>query len=213
MSKNIKIYGIGRNEDRYIEYGVTDSLLDNYKKYVTFVKGCEHTVRKDDRYTDYVAKVHEAGYNQCAVLGNLTKGQKDIPLEMHHGPIFNLFDICDIVARYHLHRNDIKDLTTFDVGDEVLTCHEKDWIQVIMLSKTAHKGGHFNVFIDTKATVGRIDKFIEKYIDSMSDYFIEDEAYEEYYDMIERYLKEAEKAGITNDNGLFDTAEKLKRFK
>ena len=204
MSKKIVIYGTNRNSDRELQYGVTDKLFDNYKKYVAFIKGCEHAVRKDDRYTDYVAKIHQAGYNQCAVLGNLTKGQKDIPLEMHHGPIFNLFDICDIVTRYHLHKNDIEDLTS---------CHEKDWIQVIMLSKTAHKGGHFNVFIDTKASVGRIDKFIEKYIDSMSVYFDEDEAYEEYYDMIERYLKEAEKAGITNDNGLFDTTEKLKRFK
>lgn len=205
MGKYTRIYGIGKNDDKYIQYGVEpDVLLHDYDKYVKFIKGCEHCVRKDDRYTDYIAKVRQAGYNKCAILGNLTKKNKDATLEMHHGPIFNLFDICDIVTRYHLLKNDIKVLTTFDIGDEVLTAHEKDWIQIVMLSKTAHKGGHFNVFIDTKASVGRIDKFIDHYYDGMVD---------EHFGMIERYIREAQKIPISEDNGLFDTAEKLKSFK
>ena len=31
--------------------------------------------------------------------------------------------------------------------------------------------------------------------------------------MIERYIREAQKIPISEDNGLFDTAEKLKSFK
>ena len=204
MSKEIRLYGKGRYEDKYIQFSAdADVLLHDYDKYVKYVKACEHCVRKDDRYTDYVAKVRTAGYNQCAMLGNLTKKNKDIKLEMHHGPIFNLFDICDIVLRYHLLKDDIEDLTTYDIGDEVLEAHEKDWIQIVMLSKTAHKGAHSNILVDIKATVGRIDKFIDYYHEGMV---------QEHYEMIERYINEVKKAELGTDNGLFDTAEKLKSF-
>lgn len=205
MDQTIRIYGTGRHENRYIQFSADpEELLGDYNKYIKYVKACEHCVRKDDRYTDYVAKVRQAGYNQCAMLGNLTKKNSELKLEMHHGPIFNLFDICDIVLRYHLLKNDIEDLTTYDIGDAVLEAHEKDWIQIVMLSKTAHKGAHFNIFIDTKATVGRIDKFIEYYHEGMVD---------EHYEMIERYIREAKKVDMADDNGLFDTARRLKSFK
>ena len=203
--ENITLSGIGRYEDTTISFYHGKELLEDYDKYVKFIKGCENCVRNDDRYTEYVGKVRMAGYNQCAILGTLTKKDKEIKLEMHHGPIFNLFDICDIVTHYHLRKGD--QVTTFFIANEVLKAHEKDWIQVIMLSKTAHKSAHAkgrNIFIDTKATVGRIDKFIEHYMEGMEDDHIE---------MIEHYLEESKKVPISEDNGLFDTADRLKKFK
>lgn len=209
MSDLISVYGTGRYSDNHITFGADKKiLLNNYDKYESYVKGCETTVRQDDRYKAYISKLKSAGLTKCAILGNIKEDSK-VKLEMHHGPIFNLFDICDIVLRAMLKRDEIELLTTYDIGDLVLTEHEKDNIMIVMLSKTAHKSGHNkngsrNIFVDIKATFGRIDRFIDRWADGMLD---------EHWYYIEHYLKECEKANGTVDNGLFDTAEKLKEFK
>lgn len=200
--ENINIFGSGRHADDCISYYVTKALLKDYDEYERFIKGCEHAVRKDDRYTAYVGKLKSHGLDRCAILGNI-KNDSKVSLEMHHGPIFNLFDICDIVTRALLVRGE-KELTTFDVGDAVLTQHEKDNIMIVMLSKTPHKGAHVNLFIDIKSTFGRIDRFIDEYEDGMI---------EEHWDFLSRYLDMCASAPSTMDNGLFDTANRLKSFK
>lgn len=199
---NILVNGTGKHADESIGYYATkDETLANYDEYERFIKGCEWAVRKDDRYTAYISKLKSNGLNFCAVLGNLK--DESVPLEMHHGPIFNLFDICDIVARAMFKRGEEK-ITTFQVAKRVLEEHEKDHIMIVMLSKSPHKGGHFNLFIHIKSTVGRIDKFIDEYEDGMI---------EEHWDYIERYIEQCKNCDGTVDNGLFDTAKRLKIFK
>lgn len=201
----VRIYGIGKNSDRYISFGAEpEVLLSDYNQYEKYVKACEQAVRKDARYDHYIHKIRSAGFDHCAILGNATKGGDKVALEMHHGPIFSLFDICDIVLKACLKKDDIPDLTTFDVADLVLTEHELDNIQICMLSKPAHKGGHKNVFVHIRGTVGRIDRFISRWEMGMED---------EHWDYIDRYIAECAKAEGTIDGGLFDTAEKLKSFK
>lgn len=204
--KPTRIYGIGRNTDKYITFGADpEILLHDYDEYVKFVKGCEHAVRKDDRYTHYVGKVRSSGFDHCAIIGHVTEGDTSkVKLEMHHGVIFNLFDYCDIVLRACLKRNDIPDLTTFDVADLVLTEHEKNNVGIVMLNETAHKAAHTNLFIDIRATTGRVDRFIERWEDGME---------REHWETIDRYIKEYEKVRSTVDNGLFDTEERLRSFK
>lgn len=206
MARLTNVYGTGKHEDRFISFEADpEVLLHDYDTYVKYVKGCEHTVRTDDRYKAYISKLKDAGFNRCAILGDVVKGGDKVKLEMHHGPIFNLFDICDIVLKACLKRGNIEELTTFDIGDLVLTEHEKDNIMVVMLSKTPHRGGHHNVFVDIKATVGRIDRFIDQWHDGME---------MEHIDYITRYIEECKKIeGMSYDNGLFDTAERLKSFK
>lgn len=210
MKKNlIYIYGKGRYEDDYITFGVEpDVLLSDYDEYSKFIKHCEDCVRKEDRYTAYVGEMKKAGLTRCAVLGNLEEDSK-VKLEMHHGPIFNLFDICDIVTKAMIKRGTIPVLTEFDVADLVLEEHRLGNIMVVMLSKSVHKGGHFksgkNVFVDIKATVGRIDRFIDKYHDGME---------AEHREMVSRYIYECKRSGgQTIDNDLFATADRLLRFK
>lgn len=202
----IKINGSGRYSKLELTYGVTKDILEDYDAYEHFIKGCEKMVRKDDRYTAYVGKIRSSGFNHCAILGNMD--DPEVSLEMHHGPIFNLFDICDIVAKAMIKRDKKNEgVTTFDVADKVLCEHEKDHIQVVMLSKTPHKGNHnssIGIFIDIKATFGRIDEFISDWEDGME---------REHYEYIERYIRECKKADGSVDNGLFDTAERLMKFK
>ena len=201
----ISIHGNGKHKDDILTYGVTKDILNDYDEYIHFIKGCESMVRKDDRYTHYVGKIRNAGFNHCAILGKMD--DPEVTLEMHHGPIFNLFDICDIVAKAMIKRAK-KDqaITTYEVADTVLCEHEKDHIQVVMLSKTAHKGNHNNsrgIFVNIKATFGRIDKFIDDWQDGMES---------EHYQYIEKYIAECKKAKGSIDNGLFDTAERLMEF-
>lgn len=200
-----RIYGIGKHTDKYISFGADpEILLHDYDKYVKYVKGIEHAVRKDDRYTHYVGSVRSSGFDHCAVIGHATEGGDKVKLEMHHGVIFNLFDYCDIVLKASLKRQEIPEITTFDIADLVLTEHEKGNIGIVMLNETAHKAAHTNMFIDIRATTGRVDRFIERWSDGME---------KDHWEMIERYLEEYEKARSTIDNGLFDTEEKLRSFK
>lgn len=207
--KQIRVYGIGPASKEYITFGMDiETVFHDYDKYQKFIKGCEDAVRNDDRYTAYVAKMHEAGLNQCAILGNME--DKKVKLEMHHGPIFNLFDICDIVTRAMVKRKQFDEMTTFDIADLVLEEHRLHNVMTVMLSKTAHKGshnrkGHHSIFVDIRATVGRIDRFIDRYQDGME---------AEHWEYVSWYQHECEKAGGSSiDNGLFDTAEKLEKFK
>lgn len=206
MSKFTKVFGSGKYEGHYITFEADPNiLLHDYDQFEKYVKGCEFAVRNDDRYKAFISELRSSGYNNCAVFGDVVeKGGDKVKLEMHHGPIFNLFDYCNICLKYHLLKEDIKQLTTFDIADDILTCHEKYMIMICFLSKTAHKGGHFNLFVDVKATIGRIDKFIEKYHDGMS---------REHYEYVDRYIEACNKAkNQTFDNGLFDVADHLKKF-
>ena len=205
----IYVYGKGRYEDEYITFGVEpDELLHDYDAYEKFIKNCENAVRKEDRYTAYVGEMKKAGLTRCAVLGNLEEDSK-VKIEMHHGPIFNMFDICDIVTKAVIKRGQLKVITEFDIADLVLEEHRLGNIMTVMLSKSVHKGSHpkfgKSVFVDIKATVGRIDRFIDRWIDGMED---------EHIDMIRRYINECKRAeNQTMDNDLFATAERLLRFK
>ena len=179
-------------------------LLYDYDQYQKFIKGCEHAVRKDDRYTAFIAELRSNGFNHCAVLGNIPTDDDKIKLEMHHGPIFTLFDVCDIVVRALFNRGE-ENITTYKVGDIVLTEHENFNIQVVMLSKTPHIGNHkSNVFINIKSSIGRVDKFIDKYSDGLQ---------RSHRQHIKRYLDQCKKYKGSLDNGLFDVAESLTSFK
>ena len=185
----------------YIEPEV---LLHDYDEYEAFIKGVEHAVRKEDRYTHYVGKLRNSGMDRCAILGNLTESDHTANIEMHHGPIFNLFDICDIVTRALINRKE-PNITTFKVADLVLDEHEAGNIQVVMLSKTGHKSTHNgDSFIHIKATIGRIDRFIDRWHDGLQ---------KSHMQYISRYIAQCKKYEETIDNGLFDVADKLASFK
>ena len=214
MSKEhtpLRIYGTKRNSDEYISFEAEiDDLRYDYDKYSKYVKRIEFAVREDDRYTAYIAKLKQGGLTKCAVLGNLPVEDPKIKIEMHHGPIYNLFDYCDIVLKACMRRG-MQDITTMKIADLVLTEHEKDHIMIVMLSKSVHMGGAHNkkakknVFIDIAATFGRIDKFLEDWKDGME---------EEHYEYIQMYIKECRNAaGKTLDQGLFDVADQLATFK
>ena len=151
--------------------------LSNYESYVNFVKGIERAVRQNDRYKKYINYLKkEVKLNRCQVLKNIT--DEDADIEMHHGPIFTLFDICAIVLEYFIIKK--WKISTFRVADVVLDEHQKNRIQVVMVSVTVHQEIHNgDIFINYHQAWGDINAFIKKYADAMSD---------EYREQLNRYI-------------------------
>lgn len=138
-----------------------EEYFSNFESKVRFLKGCEKLVRKDIRYKKYINYLkRKVKLNKCQVIRGLT--DKDCTIEMHHGPIFTLFDLCEIVLDYYLRKN--KKVTTFMVADEVLKEHCKNHIHVVMVSITAHQEIHDReIFIHTNQAWGDINKFIKRF--------------------------------------------------
>lgn len=210
MKHSLRIYGSGKFADEYVSFEAeNDDLLSDYDRYEKYVKGCEAMVRLDDRYSNYISKLKQGGINRCAIMGRLPTDEPRLKIEMHHGPIFNLFDICDIVLKANLNRGNPR-ITTFTIADLVLTEHELDNIMIVMLSKPVHMGGAHNkrsnkgIFLDIRATFGRLDRFIDRWHDGME---------KEHFGYIQRYCNECRRAeGQSLDQGLFDVAEHMESF-
>lgn len=149
----------------------------NYENYVAFVKGIEYDVRHNDRYNKYISYLkHEVKLNRCQVLKNIT--DEDADIEMHHGPILNLFDICAIVLEYFILKK--WKISTFRVADVVLTEHQMNRVQVVMVSSTIHQEIHNgDIFINYHQAFGDLNAFIKKYKEAISD---------EYRMQINRYI-------------------------
>lgn len=189
------------NIDFITFYTEPQTLKGDFDKLEKFIKAVEKLVRADVRYDRYIASLHQGDILHCAILGNIDKKAQDkITIEMHHGPIFTLFSIVEIVVRHNI-RNDIK-MTTFSVADEVLRCHEQNMVQVVGLAKTPHKSWHMRkIFVHMKAAFGRIDKFVEQYNDGLADYHRQE---------ILQFLKLCKEQEVSNDNGFFDVGKRLK---
>ena len=154
-----------------------EDYLSNYDNYVGFVKGIEHTVRNNDRYKKYINYLKKKiKLNKCQILKNVT--DEDASIEMHHGPIFTLYDVCAIVLEYYIMKG--WKISTFSVADTVLEEHMRNRVGVIMVSTTMHEEIHEkNIFIHYKQAWGDLNAFTKKYADAMSD---------EYREQLNRYI-------------------------
>ena len=138
-----------------------EEYFGNLECRTNFINAVEKLVRSSDRYSKYKDYLlNEVKLNHCQVLNNVTKDDADI--ELHHGPIFNLFEICSIILEYYLLRK--WKITTYRIADTVLTEHEMNRVNCVMLSTTAHEEVHLrNIFISMKQAWGDVNAFIDKY--------------------------------------------------
>jgi hypothetical protein len=110
------------------------------------------------------------------VLKNVDDNDCDI--EMHHGPVFTLYDICAIVLEYFILKK--WKISTTRVADVVLDEHLKNRVQVIMVSATVHEEIHNGeIFINYKQAWGDLAAFTKKYWDAISP---------EYREQLNRYI-------------------------
>ena len=144
--------------------------FSNLESYVNFIKGCEREVRINDRYKKYIWYLkNTVGLNHCQVLPEITPDDNGkIEIEMHHGPIFTLYDYCEIMTEYFLLKN--RKVSTLRIADAILDEHWKNRIQVVMLLATVHEEVHNrNIFINYKQAFGDLNTFVKKYGIGMSD--------------------------------------------
>ena len=144
--------------------------FSNIESYINFIKGCEKMVRTNDRYKKYIYYLKNVvGLDHCQVLSDITPDPDGkIDIEMHHGPIFTLYDYCEIMTEYFLIKN--RKISTFRIADAILDEHQKNHIQVVMLLSTIHEEVHNrNIFINYKQAWGDLNAFIKKYGIAMSD--------------------------------------------
>ena len=152
-----------------IPFDKSKEYFDNLTNWTNFINGVERLVRADDRYSKYISYLKKnCKLNKCQVLKNVT--DEDCDIEMHHGPIFNLFEICAIVTEYFIMKK--WKTTTFRVADQVLKDHHDNMIQVVMVSTTVHQEIHArNIFINYHQAWGDMNAFVKKYDHAIGDEF------------------------------------------
>lgn len=130
----------------------------------SFIKSTERLIRTDERYKNYISELKSRGFNRDVIQSGIDNDKfPNTAIEMHHGPMFTLYDICSIVTD-HLLNSDEK-VSTFKIADIVLTEHEMNHVQVVMgLTKTNHQLVHDGkIFIHINQSIGDILAFIKSY--------------------------------------------------
>ena len=135
--------------------------------FVRFIKGTEALIRKSKEYSAYIAYLKtKVGLRSCALFHNID--DTVAPIEMHHGPIFTLFDIVSIILNDFLRQN--KKIDSCRITDAVLDEHFDLRVQVVMLATTNHEAAHNrDLFLHVNQGIGDITSFIDMYKDSLDD--------------------------------------------
>ena len=201
---------ISPNEDSkfFLSYLKNNINILSEKDRKEFIYGTEKIIRDSPDYTKYIAELKSniPGTNTCALFNNIKDTM--VKIEMHHGPIFTLAEICIIVLNHYIKNN--KDIDSFDIADEVLEDHYDGIIQTVFLSKMAHnivsnKKIQKNAFISIDHAIGDIVGFIIKYADAMTFYEI---------NKIRNYLYLSEVYENKDTSGIYDfLKERVKLFK
>lgn len=141
--------------------------FDDSTFYTRFVKDCERVVRKSDDYKAFVQWIKSVlGINFCQVSSRIVDG--DASIEMHHGPIFTLYDYVAIILNDMIMRGD--KISSFRVADRVLEEHFALRVQVVMLAKTNHEAiDNRDLFLNINQGIGNVDAFIKKYAHALDD--------------------------------------------
>ena len=155
------------NRNLYLPYYKQEIHFINNTEYIKFVKSVENLIRRSKEYRAYIRYLKEdVGLRQCVMFGNITDDKASI--EMHHGPIFTLFDYVELTIVNEFKKPD-GFVSSFRVANQVLEDHFNNLIQVVMLSEMAHKAVHPSKkevraeFIDIDSAWGDIVGYLQKY--------------------------------------------------
>src|SRR5574343_545945 len=117
-------------------YKDTDYFTDEIM-YNKFVKEVEKLVRTSKDYSAFVSYIKNIlGINFCQVSSKIY--DTDATIEMHHGPIFTLYDICCVILNYYIKTG--RKITTFRIANAVIEEHFAMRVQVVMMAVTNQIG-------------------------------------------------------------------------
>ena len=195
--KYLKLVESKNDPDQYISFFKPKEYFEyDPKTRTSFIKSVESLVRKSDDYKRFISYVkNTVGINFCQVSSNIVD-EIDATVEMHHGPLFTLYDYCEIVLNKYMDRN--IPITTFAIANEVIDEHFALHVQVVMLSITNHEAVHNqDIFLNLKQGLGNINEFIRLYAPHFDD---------EHKYRIHRYIAMC-KDNPSFDNGVLDYEE------
>lgn len=169
---NIVVGRTGYEKFIHLPLNKKDKYFMNPVDFIKFIKDVESLVRKSKEYSRYIAYLkNEVGLRSCALFHNIDDSVA--PIEMHHGPIFTLYDIVEIQIAYMFVHGEA--INSMSVTNNVLKDHFDNIVQVTMLCEMAHKGVHSfaktkdsKFFLSADGSFGDFRKFVEKYKDSLT---------------------------------------------
>lgn len=175
--------------------------LEYLDEFIKFVKSVEKIVRIHPDYTQYVGELkNKLDLKNCSFLSNINDDMAKI--EMHHGPILNLFDICYIITNFYLKEFNI--VNSIVIAEVVIREHYENNIQIVMLSEVAHQLAHAGkIYVHPKQAWGNLDRFLKKYKAGIN---------EHYHENINKALNIASKYD-SNDFGTFALNKYPKSYK
>lgn len=152
----------------YVPFNKNEVNLSDEKVRVKFIKSTEKLVRNSTHYKEYINYLKsDLKLDRCAVFGNIQSDKKKkTKIEMHHGPIFTLYDYVEIVLNKRLKTKDYDNLNTFNIAHEVLDLHRRKLVQTVMLSESVHQSmdnPKYAPFITFEQTFGDLVTFIQEY--------------------------------------------------
>lgn len=205
MSENFEFKGktnpkiVSLVDETVLRYYITKREMSDFDTYCKFVNSVKSLVRKDARYTNYKAELYNIGLGQCQIHSGITSEMA--PIEMHHGPLLSLFDVCSIVTDHLL--NEDENINTFIVADKVLNEHEKHNIQIVMLCETCHEAAeNGSLFVSFEQGFGQLDKFLKKYKKGI---------HRDHLDLMKEYTK-LSKENKSTSNGIFEIIKRVKKY-
>ena len=183
-------------EDDYfqeISYFKTIEDFMDETSYSKYVKAIENLVRTSNDYKVFIAYIKNTlGIDFCQVFSKIYDNI-DATIEFHHGPIFTLYDICEIELTKFIKTG--QRINTFRIAESVLDLHFDMKVNGVLLSKTVHEMAHNNqIFINLNQSIGDINTYIQE----NHHYFTEEVKYK-----IWTYIKMCEN-NDSFDNGILD---------
>ena len=154
---------ISADDDYYqeISYFKTIEDFSDESSYSRFVKAVENLVRTSTDYKAFIDYIkHTLGLDFCQVFSKVYD-KVDAEIEFHHGPIFTLYDICEVELTKFIQTG--QRINTFRVADSVLDLHYKLRVNGVLLCKTAHEMFHNQeVFININQCIGDVNAYIQE---------------------------------------------------
>lgn len=172
-TKNIVIGPEKQEKYIHLPFNKKDKYFNNPHDLIKFIQDVEKCIRTSKEYTNYIRYLKNiVGLRNCSLFRDIDDTKA--PIEMHHGPIFTLYDIVEIQIAY-LYKYNLA-INSYRLTHNILKDHWNNIIQVVMLCKTAHNAVHNlnglkdkkKYFLSADAAWGNIDAFITKYYEAFS---------------------------------------------
>jgi len=163
-----------KNQERYLHlpFNKKDKYFMDPNDFIKFIKAVESFVRSSKEYSRYIAYLkNTVGLRNCAIFSEIDDSVA--PIEMHHGPIFTLYDIVEIEIAHLFKKGE--PINSANVTRHILKDHFDNIIQVTMLCEMAHVYVHAfaktkdpRFFLSGDGSWGDFGAFVEKYHESLN---------------------------------------------